>query len=237
MPPRPPSPAPADQSPPSPPPDPPATSSSPGDLAADLPGFRPPPDPPEPSSQPSQPSSLGSDAAAGDGGVPIDLEPPEPGPTQAPRTRWGAGQFPRLSLSLRRGAVDPETKKLFAEFTGKLLEILGTLLQARYASPDRFGPNNVFMPDEGDMRHIAEPAASMIARRAPGGIQGDSDAADLLSIALGTGGYAIKNIDRRRPLLRAERSGAWSGLEGPGAGGEPVGSTAPTGEHFPGAVQ
>ena len=212
-----------------------------GDLAADLPGFRPPPDPPAPSPQPAPASSrqeMGSDTAgAGDAGEPIGPELLEPEPTPAPRTRFG-GSFPRLSLSLRRGSVDPETKALFAEFTGKLLEIIGGLLQARFAHPELYGPNSLWQPDASDHRHISQPAASIIARRAPGGIQGDSDAADLLTMTLGAGGYALKNTDAQMRLRRAMRAGgAFTDLEGPGAGGEPTGSTTAPADRIPGAVQ
>lgn len=186
-----------------------------------LPGFRrlpegedPPPPTPNPALTPPRPPSSNDGGAAAE--MP-DLDESATGPTPARPTR------PRFKLGgfkLRVGRVSEETKEELTKFFGVGLAVLGSLLHRRLTPDAKFGPNEVWQVDEGDVENIAGPVASIIGRRSPTGLAGDSDVADLLQLTTGVGGYVIANGQKHLQLRSA------AGGFGPAEFGDPVGSSA-----------
>lgn len=186
-------------------------------VEAPLPGFSRPLEtdlPPNP--------SLNDPGTAGVAAAPESLEfgsIPEP-PTSR---RFKFGPFRRPRLRLLSGSVDEDTKEMLASAAGMALMALASLLHNGFAPDRRFGPNDVFKADADDHAHIADPLASIAARRVPAGMSEDSDVADLLHAAIGTGAYGVKNARARQQLVRLQQQGGWSpDLEG---AADPVGST------------
>lgn len=175
-------------------------------VAASLPGFAKVEDPP-----------MTADDLAGAGvGA---LGSPDPGPTPAPPTS-DPGAFadpfadagPEKSPARPWRKIDPATRQFLFEVAQAGLGVIGSILQLRFAHPDRYGPNTVYLPDRQDEETIGGALANLAARRVPEGLGGDNDAADIVMLAVGAGGYGVKNYIRRSALVAAAAS-AFSDLE------------------------
>lgn len=151
-------------------------------------------------SPPETPPAGGADSAAGTPDGPAAT----PGSPTRRRGRW---------LRLMAGKVDPEARALVLQGATAALAGIGQLLHLQFANPRRFGANDVWLPDSDDQQYIAGPVASIIARRMPDGVGEDSDVGDLITAAIATGGYAIKNVQARGKLVRLSKTGGWSDAE------------------------
>lgn len=196
----------------------PKTDPSPSEtVSAGIPQFKRTPEPTPVESptrdQMSPPEIL---SGAGDDSVPEDPTL-DSGPMPGSRTR----RF-KLKLRLLSGKVDSDARDLILQGTSTALASIGQLLHLQFANPRRFGPNDVWLADDDDHKYIAVPLANIAARRAPAGLGEDSDLGDLIVASIATGGYAVKNLQRRGQLARLAASGAWSAAEA----ANPVGNSA-----------
>jgi hypothetical protein len=161
----------------------------PADLETDLPGWKPQPEPDLTTVLPESDDP----GSAGPGS-------PEPAPTPERPTR---------AFRL----IDPATRAALFEAAGAILTTIGSILQLRFANPAHYGPNEVWLADKQDIDVIGGSLANLAARRVPDGLTGSSDAADLISLGIGTFGYGAKNLTRRSQLAAALTHGGWSDLE------------------------
>jgi hypothetical protein len=92
-------------------------------------------------------------------------------------------------------------------------EVLHTRLTAPGSAEREVG---LFLPDEEDVTNIAAPVAGLVSRRLPEGVA-SPDVADLIALAAGVAGWAVKQIRLRRRVRRALADAAAAAAAAPAA--------------------
>lgn len=121
--------------------------------------------------------------------APLDESPlSDPGDDSGSATRSILGKSPR---KLRRDFL-PHVKTA--------VSAIGQVLHQVLTAEDSLERDALlYVPDEDDVQAISEPIAGLASRRLPEGA-GDPDAADLIALAIGLGGYVVKQLTLRAQI-------------------------------------
>lgn len=210
------------------------SQTSPSESAGPL--FQTPsrPSSPSPTSTGSSPSSTSPEA----GETPSSLVSPESTPstrdTSSPSTdpsSWsedepleddepGVGWFSGLLSSRSEHAPREQIRPHAENAVRGVGELLHTRLTAPGSAERRVG---MYLPDEEDVERISDPLAGLVSRRVPSVVT-NPDVADLIALAAGVAGWAVKQIRLRRRVRRAVAEAAAAAATDAGAG---VGAAAP----------
>lgn len=178
--------------------------SSPQPEAAPSPEFSSPPSPPNPSPEPMEtPSStfLFREPSASDPS-PLEADLPSTNLDEPPLSDHGDD-----SGSATRSILGKSPRKLRRDFLPHVktaVTAIGQVLHQVLTAEDSLEREaGLYVPDEDDVQAISDPIAGLASRRLPEGA-GDPDAADLIALAIGVGGYVVKQLTLRAQL-RAHR--------------------------------
>lgn len=163
---------------------------------------------PEPAPQPS-PSSNPSDSPS--------LSEPSEDPSwstserELPRAAPAAsGDTPSAGEPVRitRAAIAKGLSGVLDTVTRQLARIAADPVERQYG---------LWVPEDGEIRGIAEPASRIAFRRLPEGATGNSDVLDIVDLALALGGYVWRNVSMRQQLRAARQLGAEQAEPAPAA--------------------
>lgn len=129
---------------------------------------------------------------------PLEADPQSTSPDEGPLSDPADD-----SASAARSILGKSPKKLRRDFLPHVktaVSAIGQVLHQVLTAEDSLERDALlYVPDDDDVQAIAEPIAGLASRRLPEGAA-DPDAADLIALAIGLGGYVVKQLTLRAQI-------------------------------------